>query len=336
MTMSWRLCWLFSLFTCLLACTPVRTAKNVEPLARFGDPFTSKLGSDHPLVGRIYDVHADAFVREEALVARVRAGQFVLLGEKHDNPDHHRLQALLLGAMIESGRHPSVAFEMLDFDAQDTINHALAESPRNPDAVARAVSWEKTGWPPFAEYRPIVARALDAHLSIVAANYPTKAIKALFSPLPPALEHETAVRFGIDLELPEASQQSLSEELRASHCGGMPESFLPKMVLAQRLRDGAMAERLIDSDHGDGAVLIAGAGHARLDRGVPMVLRRKGAKGPIVAVAFAEVATSMTASKDYAAGFHASTLPFDYVVFTPRIDDADPCVAFKHGAHPKL
>jgi uncharacterized iron-regulated protein len=43
----------------------------------------------HPLVGRIWDVKAGAFIGEDVLVARLVASRFVLLGERHDNPDHH-------------------------------------------------------------------------------------------------------------------------------------------------------------------------------------------------------------------------------------------------------
>src|SRR5215470_11936005 len=64
----------------------------------------SQVEQAHPLVGRIWDVWAGAFIGEDALVARLVASRFVLLGERHDNPDHHALQAKLLRAMLEAGR----------------------------------------------------------------------------------------------------------------------------------------------------------------------------------------------------------------------------------------
>ena len=42
------------------------------------------------------------------------ARDFVLLGEKHDNPDHHRLQAWMIDALVARGRRPAIAMEMLD------------------------------------------------------------------------------------------------------------------------------------------------------------------------------------------------------------------------------
>src|SRR2546422_9205103 len=60
----------------------------------------------HPLVGRIWDVKAGASIGEDALVARLVASRFVLLGERHDNADHHALQAKLVRAMVEAGPSP--------------------------------------------------------------------------------------------------------------------------------------------------------------------------------------------------------------------------------------
>src|SRR2546428_3166466 len=61
----------------------------------------------HPLVGRIWDVKVGTFIPEDTLVARLVASRFVLLGERHDNPDHHVLQAKLVRAMVEAGRPPA-------------------------------------------------------------------------------------------------------------------------------------------------------------------------------------------------------------------------------------
>src|SRR5881628_2241103 len=58
----------------------------------------------HPLVGRIWDVKAGAFLSEETLLSRLAGSRFVILGERHDNPDHHALQAKLVRALIDAGR----------------------------------------------------------------------------------------------------------------------------------------------------------------------------------------------------------------------------------------
>src|SRR6185436_7239073 len=51
---------------------------------------------DPTLAGAIWDVRAGTFVAEEHLFARAAAARHVILGEIHDNAEHHRLQLLVL------------------------------------------------------------------------------------------------------------------------------------------------------------------------------------------------------------------------------------------------
>jgi uncharacterized iron-regulated protein len=82
---------------------------------------------------------------------------------------------------------------------------------------------------------------------------------------------------------------------------------------------------MLDPGSADGAVLIAGAGHTRLDRGVPYYLRLAEPDASIVSIAFREVASGSTSPRD------EESAAYDYVWFTPRASDEDPCAAFKHA-----
>jgi hypothetical protein len=88
------------------------------------------------------------------------------------------------------------------------------------------------------------------------------------------------------------------------------------MVLAQRARDAMLADNLLATTR-DGAVLIAGVGHVRVDRGVPAYLRAREPGAVIAAVAPLEVRDDWTRPLDYAASLDG-TLPYDWVWFTPR------------------
>src|SRR5687768_4939373 len=72
----------------------------------------SHYGRNHPLTGRIWDVASGEFIDRPTLIMRLARAEFVLLGEKHDNPDHHRLQAEVVRGLIAAGRRPAVGFEM--------------------------------------------------------------------------------------------------------------------------------------------------------------------------------------------------------------------------------
>jgi uncharacterized iron-regulated protein len=289
------------------------------------------LGQDHPLAGRVWDVARDRFVTPEALAAALSAARFALLGERHDNTEHHALQARLLRGMLDTGRRPAVAFEMLDDTQAGALARHLAAAPRDAAGVGDAVSWRGSGWPDWRFYAPIAEAALGAGLPLVAANLPPATARAVargdLTALDPALVRRHA------LDRPAPAQAALEDEIRAAHCGALPGTLVAGMVTAQRARDARMAESLV-AEQRDGAVLIAGAGHVRADHGVPRSLAVLAPNASVASVAFVEVADDRPAPADYAARFGAARLPFDYVWFTARADNVDPCARFKESATP--
>lgn len=288
------------------------------------------LGRDHPLVGRIWDVAGAHFTEPGALAARLVPQRFVLLGEKHDNPDHHRFQAWLVRALIAAGRHPALGFEMLSLDDGPAIARYLAARPTDAAGLGAAVRWERSGWPEWAQYQPIAEAALASGLPIVAANISRPTARAVSLGDPNALDRALVARYGLDRPLPPETRRAMAAEIRDAHCGHAPESRLDGMIAAQRARDAQMAESLVVGEQ-DGAVLIAGAGHVRNDRGVPAYLRARLHGTSVASVAFVEVRDGWTAPADYAARFGAGSLPFGYVWFTERADDADPCETFRES-----
>ena len=302
---------------------PLVLVLAVASAANAIEPAAPGLGYDHPLTGRVWDAAQDRFVTLDALATAVSGGRFVLLGERHDHPEHHQFQAWLVRRMVDAGRRPAVAFEMLDTTQAPALARHLAAAPRDAAGLGEAVGWRAAGWPAWRLYQPIAETALAAGLPIVAANLPMAAARAVargdLTPLDPALVR----RHGLDR--PTAEQATLEDAIRSAHCGALPDTLVPGMVTAQRARDAEMAERLVAGQR-DGAVLIAGAGHVRTDRGVPRVLALLVPDARVVSVAFVEVADGWTRPGDYAARFGSGArLPFDYVWFTARADNVDPC-----------
>jgi len=299
-----------------------------------GSAWVSTLYREHPLTGRIWDVRQARWIDEAVLESALSRADFVLLGETHDNPDHHLLEARLVRALASAGRKPAVGFEMLDTEQQAKVDRALALAPRDADAVAEAVGWARSGWPAFALYRPVFAAALEAGLPLVATNLTRARAHDVVAHGVTAL----APRVGAILDragpLPDGVARTLREEMSESHCGQLPESMLAPMVLMQRARDAQLAERLLAAAGERGAVLVAGAGHVRADRGVPMYLAREAPSRTSLAVAFLEVAPEKRDPGDYRDEFGSTTLPFDYVLFTPAAAREDPCLQLQRH-HPR-
>jgi uncharacterized iron-regulated protein len=293
------------------------------------DGWVSPHAREHALVGKIWDVAQRAFVDRSVALAKLEAARFVLLGERHDNLDHHRLQAEVVSALGQRGSKPALVFEMLEVEQQAELDQALAAHFASLQSVAEAVDWGRSGWPPFCAYEPLFDAALRLKLPIHAGNLAKADARGLVKHGSSALPAERAAELHLHQELPEQLTRALHDELRVSHCGHLPESMLPGMALAQRARDAQMARVLASLPEPQSAVLIAGAGHVRRDRGVPLHLERFGAEGGVVSLAFLEAHETRQQPDDYAQVYGAAVLPFDLAWFTPRANNDDPCAAFK-------
>jgi uncharacterized iron-regulated protein len=313
----------------LIACagrpaTPVAAPPPAVAAAPVAETWLTKLDVAHPLVGKVWDVRARGFVPVAEAVARAAAARFVLLGERHDNPDHHRLQARVVEALVKAGRRPTLVLEMLELEQQASVDQYLGRPDATAIGFGPALSWHETSWPPFVEYQPIFEVALAAKLKIAAGNLAHVTARRLVKEGTSALPAERVQALRLAEPFPEPLALSLADELRASHCGHLPESLLGPMALAQRARDAQMASVMLTAGASDGAVLIAGTGHARQDRGVPYHLKLAAPTATSVSIAMHEVAHDVEDPQAYGTASQA----FDYVWFTPRGSDEDPCAAF--------
>ena len=277
---------------------------------------------DHPLVDTLWDARAGRQVEPAAFFEEAVAARWILLGEQHNNADHHRLQARVLGVLADAGRRPAVVWEMAGPDEAEALRTARLE---DVDYLGAALRWEARGWPAWADYRPIAEQALRHGLPLRPGNAPGDLVRRVSrgEPLPPDL----ADRLDWQRPYPPDIHIALLAELAESHCGRLPVAALPAMARVQRLWDAFMAEALSSAGERAGsAVLIAGSGHVRKDRAVPWhLLTRQYGSEEVLVLAFVEVTDGLAAAADYGA-FDPSL--FDYVWFTARVDAADPCAAF--------
>jgi uncharacterized iron-regulated protein len=230
----------------------------------------------------------------------------------------------VLSELVKAGRKPTVVFEMLEVEQQPAVDAYLAGPSATAAGFGAALGWEKTSWPPYRQYQPVFEAAFAGKLPIAAGNLSQADAKALVKQGISALPAERAAALRLEQVFPEALERSLVEELAASHCGHLPEKYLAPMALAQHARDAQMAQVMARVGATDGAVLISGAGHARLDRGVPYYLKLEAPDSSVASLAFLEVEPGESDPAKYT----ADQGRFDYVWFTPRATDEDPCAAF--------
>lgn len=265
----------------------------------------------NPLNGKVWDVAARRFVDPDVVLQRAAAARLVLLGEIHDNREHHRIQATILGDMLKRGRRPALVMEQYDTDQQGQIDAALrtgtADSKLQQLSQMMRQSWD---WPMYA---PVAGLGVRNALPLAAANLSRDVTRQVSRNGFAALGAGEASRLALDAVWTPEKQKYLVHEVYAGHCGKIPEHVVGAIANAQRARDAIMADTLLRF-RDNGAVAIVGRGHARKDMGVPLYLAARAPDTSVLALGLVETDVP-TDPAVYAYGPLGQQ--YDYLWFTP-------------------
>ena len=264
-----------------------------------------------PLLAGLFLVAALAAEAREVHVsdlARVEA-DVLILGEVHDNSEHHVNQATAVAAL----RPRALVFEM--FGPSEALEITPARR-RDADRLAHVLGWEDSGWPDFTMYYPIFVAAPDA--VIFGGALPHGEVRRAVEEGAAAVIGGSAGLFGLDAPLDPEEQAIREAGQMAAHCDALPEEVLGGMVEAQRLRDAALARAVIAAmaETGGPVALITGNGHARKDWGVPRMLARALPDATVYALAQME-------------DWPEEDAPYDAWIVTEPAPREDPCKAFR-------
>lgn len=256
-----------------------------------------------PVAGDIRDLRSGQVLTAEQLLARLSRPERVLIGEQHDNADHHAVQLWLLQTLAERRPQGSLLMEMLTPEQQpriDQVHHAQ----KLPADLPGALAWEE-GWD-WNLYGPIVRFALTQPSPLLAANLERSEIHTFYRN-PPVLRGERSNAQPV--------KSVLLGQIGDSHCGLLPESQMPAMLAVQQQRDRRMAERLLAAP--TPSLLLAGAWHARKDLGVPLHVLDLGATQSPTVLMLAEQGDDVTAAMA------------DFVWYTPPTAKQDYCAQMR-------
>ncbi len=288
-------------------------------LSALPDQWQSPHYATHPLVGQIHD--GSGALDWPALLQRMAQSRFILIGEKHDNRDHHEIELRLLRAINDtvkaSGQPgPGVVLEMLDESQQplvDEISTQLAaddELALSAEQLQSELQWPESGWP-WQDYGAAISWVINRRLPLRAGNISSSQMKTVYQ-AGISDQHPTAAKLRAPL------QDKVLEQVFDGHCGLLPRQSLASMVDIQLVKDAAMARALVDTT-GRKTVLLAGTGHTRVDSGVPRHLALL-IEDPPLSIALIEVDPDRRVATDYDA-----LALFDVLIFTPVANQRDYC-----------
>ncbi|SEC16593.1 ChaN family lipoprotein [Pseudomonas anguilliseptica] len=263
-------------------------------------------GLQHPELGQIVELRTGARLTPEQLLTRLAAAPKVLVGERHDNPDHHALQLWLLRALAAQRPQGSLLLEMLTPDQQAKVDQVRAAitAGQAPQDMLGALNWQP-GWA-WSLYGPIVQHALRQPYPLLAVNLERREVMQIYAQVP---------QLQAQVSTAQTVREALFKQIRESHCNLLPESQLPAMLAVQQQRDRRMAEALLAAP--EPSLLFAGAFHVRRELGVPLHLQDLGAAEAVQVLILAEVGSQVAAESA------------DYVWYTPAQPEQDHCAKLR-------
>jgi uncharacterized iron-regulated protein len=243
-----------------------------------------------------------AMADQATLLTLLREADVILLGELHDNPHHHQARANLLRAL--SGRSLHVVAEHLMAPQK-----MPAGTPETQLQRLKAAGFDPSGWR-WPLHKPLFDATDELGWAVHGGNLTRAQLRSVGHPKLLALLEQAP--------LSAEAQALLDADLRDGHCGMLPEQHLGHIRQIQRLRDASMALATLEQLP---AVVVLGNGHARLDYGVPQILKASRPDLKVVAVGFVEQPPDTSS-------------PFDVSWQSPSIERPDPCQAFRGFSAP--
>lgn len=119
---------------------------------------------------RVYDTSRQGFSDFEAMLADLAKADVVFVGEQHDDPATHRLEAAILDGLRRRSVPVILSLEMFERDAQPALSAYLAGKATEDEFLKTS-----RPWPRYAtDYRALVEMAKAERWPVIASNVPRR------------------------------------------------------------------------------------------------------------------------------------------------------------------
>ena len=254
-TIRWLVCWMVAMM--IIGC---RTAAISERMV-------------------IYDLEQRQSLTSDQAVKRLQDARIVLVGEHHNNADHHLAQLQIIQALHGAGRNVAIGMEMFRQDSQQALNQWTAGQLEEDQFIKLFNDNWTFGW---KLYRPILMYARDNQLPVVGLNVSRKiTLQVAYHGFESLNSEQKGALEGITCNVTPEYRDFIKKAYGAHGHGRMN---LDRFCEAQLVWDSVMALNAIAylNQHSETIlVIVAGSGHAR-KLGIPTQLAKRTAMPYIV------------------------------------------------------
>lgn len=209
----------------------------------------------------IFKVSNIAIVTPQQMVADLRQSRVVIIGESHDNHNHHAAQLFVIKALHEAGLDLAIGFEMFRTDAQGALDRWVAgDMPEGAFEEVYADHWDPRLWP---LYSPIFFFAEEKGIPMVGLNVPRSIVSQVarrgYETLSDSQREELGV---VTCDVDQKYQSLIARVMGNKKRGG---ASFGRFCQAQVVWDTAMAQNALaylEQNPRKTIALLAGSFHA--------------------------------------------------------------------------
>ena len=299
-----------------------------------------------PLANRIFISSTGAEISEQVLLDELAGADVIYLGEKHDQPEHHRLQVSIIKALVDRGLKPAIGLEMLTVDETSIamlytqgVPHSLMQGKHisAEDWLRQRLGWQAHNSSDWQFYGPILVLAREHKLTVFGADLPeplrsriTKVGKNGLSPV----EKGQIIDTGLEND---NYRHFMYDRFKQAHCGWGSDDYLSRLYDNWLARNDTMAGGIVRTLEEAGnapVILVVGAGHTQFNLGVYERVENQAPHLKQVNIGFQPLAGDLLPLADYLieTEFEGRSYGWEhqYIWLTnPHLPAAeDPCKAF--------
>lgn len=238
------------------------------------DPLLLKINSAKRVKvepGKLVDLRTGRTATPADIAAAAANVRYVYLGEEHDNPLHHQMQADVIRALVAAGRDVAVGMEQFQRPVQSALDGWTLGWYTDEEFIAKS-DWKKQWGMDYSLYKPIFDAVKENHLPLLGLNIPRDWVRSVgkggFAALPPDAKTELPA----SMSLANKDHREIFWSLMGGH-PPMPEAAQENMYSAQVLWDEAMADTAVKymqtrPSSKSVIVIVAGSGHVMYRQGI--------------------------------------------------------------------
>ena len=203
--------------------------------------------------------------------------KIILLGESHDQIEHHQIQVRMIQALIAKGKDVAIGMEMFERSQQPILDR-WSRGLLTEEEFLKEIQWENTWGMDYELYEGILDTAKNHHLRVLGLNVPRDLVRRVgengIKKLPP--EDRKMLP---EMDLTDRHHRAYIASIYKGHRKGSAKDF-EDFYEAQCLWDEGMAESLFEflkspQAEGKTVLVFAGSGHVVFNFGIPKRLYRR-------------------------------------------------------------